>query len=513
MKKKVSFFVAGSKQLSHERNALKALAQEMNTRYNERGVDVFIETKSYEDFKDTQEEYNKYISDTADMAMFVLEGSIGSITRKEFKVAADSFNRKASPEILVFLHNYDVETDGIRDILDLLKDRLGDDFYYISYDDVADLKFKAERRITQFISPTDFVRGMRKWRMIAVTTIIAVLACGLLYLASNLLVEANKKHKVCHWSEEQPILLFLGGGSVAKCLQMKLHIKIDDISNMIYMGVPTGNLWNMLGEEFFKNEDIDNQSFYPVFLAANSIDIETTEKAIPVNRKLSERIQIFELFISNDTIKTYISNGWKRNHSEYDFNNLDSATLTNIIATAYKDEVLYTTSPESGTLKAYSDSVLRGGLIDVGLPINKVTLKELVSNEKSRHKVYNERTPIEGDFVLLGSDYYFPFVMGEHKKFEVKKISKKGPEPIYKKLYVYFVGYKDTRKESQTCGKYRIPGRVMSFLNQVHIKEKDLWDWKEGDDYAIFKNSGDIQCDTNGIVRLSIEEKALHKEK
>ena len=75
MKKKVSIFVAGSKQLSHERNALKALAQEMNTRYNERGVDVFIETKSYEDFKDTQEEYNKYISDTADMALFVLEGT------------------------------------------------------------------------------------------------------------------------------------------------------------------------------------------------------------------------------------------------------------------------------------------------------------------------------------------------------------------------------------------------------------------------------------------------------
>ena len=111
MKKQVSIFVAGAKKLTTERYGLKALAQELNTRYNEHDVDVFVEMKSYEDFKDNQKEYNDYISKSADMAIFVLDGCIGTYTKKEFITAVDAFNRKQIPEIVVFLKNYDVETN------------------------------------------------------------------------------------------------------------------------------------------------------------------------------------------------------------------------------------------------------------------------------------------------------------------------------------------------------------------------------------------------------------------
>lgn len=487
--------------MAHERNALKALAQELNTRYNEQGVDVFVETKSFEDFKDTQDAYNRYISEMADMTIFVLEGDIGDITRKEFKVAADSHNRKQSPEILVFLRNFDVETDGIRNIKDLLRDRLGEEFYYISYNDVSDLKFKAERRITQFISPTDYIRSMKKWRSRALLISLAALL-GLGFL-SVLLFSSSSKKRDYRWQPNEPMLLLMGGGSVEKCVELKYGISLDSITNAIYMGVPTGNLWNMLGEEYFKIDDIQKQNFYPIFMAASGIDIETTLKAIPAKAKLSSNILIFQVFLSNDTVKTFVSDDWREANPDCDFTKLDSASLTEIITRAYKDEFLYTTSPESGTLKAYSETILGNGLIDAGNKnkIGKVTLKELVSNKNSTHKVFNERTAVDGDFVLLGSDYYFPYTMNNHKKYEVRD---RNNMPIYKKLYIYFVAYKDRNKESKTCDKYRIPGKVVWFVNQLHIKENNLWTWNEGDQFAIV-NDKNVKCDKNGLVKLSTE--------
>lgn len=59
--KKIRIFIAGPKALEGERNALKALAHDLNTEYEDRSAHIQVKIKSYENFKDNQQEYNKFI--------------------------------------------------------------------------------------------------------------------------------------------------------------------------------------------------------------------------------------------------------------------------------------------------------------------------------------------------------------------------------------------------------------------------------------------------------------------
>ena len=82
--KQYKVFIAGSKDLSDQRNILRAVLMRKQVEFN-----VMIETKTFEDFSDAlitggaQETlYNKYISDEANIIVFVLDNRIGGITKK-----------------------------------------------------------------------------------------------------------------------------------------------------------------------------------------------------------------------------------------------------------------------------------------------------------------------------------------------------------------------------------------------------------------------------------------------
>jgi len=225
MKKKVKIFIAGAKALKSERNGLKALAQELNTRYNDQGVDIFIEMKSYEEFKDRQDEYENYLKKSADMALFVLDSRIGQYTKQEFITAVDAYKKKQIPEIIVFLKNYDQETEEIKEILSMMNDYMGIHFFFVGYDDVDDLKFKAEKRITQYISPTDHTRSMKRWRM-ATVAVAAILTFTLL---SSTLWPSKEKTNSPNFEKDTKALLFLGGGSVTQYLTERYKIDVTGI--------------------------------------------------------------------------------------------------------------------------------------------------------------------------------------------------------------------------------------------------------------------------------------------
>ncbi len=494
MRKKVSIFVAGAQALKPERNGLKALAQELNTRYNEQGVDVFVEMKSYEEFKDSQNEYENYIRRSADMTLFVLDSCIGDYTKREFVTAVEAYKQKQIPEIVVFLKNYDKETDEIHKIQDLLKDHMGNHFFYVGYDDVDDLKFKAEKRITRYITPTDHIRSMKIWRMTSFC--IAVLAA---LIGVYALFSYNKKQTPDYsWNHEEPMLLFLGGGSVAKYLETKDSVNVEnmpDIPNTIYMGVPTGDLWNMLGEEFYKSNDIATQHFYPIFLAASPIELETTKKAISQNCELKQNILIFELYVGNDTIKTYVENNLFRDYpyqSEINGNCLDSLQLCHLIRFALKSHALYTTSPNSGTLRAYHNVVYPS-----------LDLKGIVSDTTTIHKVFNERTKLgqNSEFVLLGSDNYYPNDMKSETSYKEFCIKDSSDNIVYKKLYLYFVGYREPNDVPKATVKYRIPKQVVNFLAKLPIQGPCWSMTADNEQFAIVQLKGDT-VPNEGVVYL-----------
>lgn len=148
--KKIRIFIAGPKALEGERNALKALAHDLNTEYEDRSAHIQVKIKSYENFKDNQQEYNKFIEQEADLVIFVLEGKVGDKTREEFVKAATSYQEKQTPEIILFIRASDANSnESLDEIKNLVKTYLGD-HYSEDYTSYADLKAKAKHRIDQY---------------------------------------------------------------------------------------------------------------------------------------------------------------------------------------------------------------------------------------------------------------------------------------------------------------------------------------------------------------------------
>ena len=61
--KNIKIFIAGATNLRIERLSLKALTNDLNAKYHEKGISMSM--SSYEDFEDRQSEYNDFIANKA----------------------------------------------------------------------------------------------------------------------------------------------------------------------------------------------------------------------------------------------------------------------------------------------------------------------------------------------------------------------------------------------------------------------------------------------------------------
>lgn len=124
------------------------------TNYSSR--DYVFRVKTYEDFdrslteEGRQKEYNDYLSNDAEYAIFILDSKVGGITFKEFEVAMKAYRTKREPEIFVYScmpnnegrifshffrrHEQPEEITAIRRYLS----EIGQ--YYIEYRNIDDLK-------------------------------------------------------------------------------------------------------------------------------------------------------------------------------------------------------------------------------------------------------------------------------------------------------------------------------------------------------------------------------------
>ena len=88
--KEIKVFIAGSKSLTVERDAIRSVLQILS---NSNSKKVLIRTYTYEEFDQSlshegrQKEYNRFIKSEADYVIFVLDGTVGGITLTEFDVA------------------------------------------------------------------------------------------------------------------------------------------------------------------------------------------------------------------------------------------------------------------------------------------------------------------------------------------------------------------------------------------------------------------------------------------
>lgn len=163
MHRTVNVFVAGAKVLKRERDAvISALTHITNNSLR----DYAFRVKTYEDFgrslieEGRQKEYNEYISNDAEYAIFILDNTVGGITFEEFEVAMNAYKAKRTPEIFVYSrmpnnengvfsrlfrrHEESNEVTAIRRHLS----EIGQ--YYIEYRDIDDLKNHVEQDFRRY---------------------------------------------------------------------------------------------------------------------------------------------------------------------------------------------------------------------------------------------------------------------------------------------------------------------------------------------------------------------------
>lgn len=149
----INVFVAGAKALKRERDAVISALHHVT---NNSSRDYAFRVKTYEDFdrsltdEGRQKEYNDFISNDAEYAIFILDSAVGGITFEEFEVAMNAYRTKKRPEIFVYSRIQNnvggffslflgrrvpsIEVTAIRRHLS----EIGQ--YYIEYRDLDDLK-------------------------------------------------------------------------------------------------------------------------------------------------------------------------------------------------------------------------------------------------------------------------------------------------------------------------------------------------------------------------------------
>lgn len=140
--KTIKCFIAGSKMLPKERDALRAITCVMYNKWDSKNFRILSYT--FEDFSKEhtlvppQELYNKFIEEEADWALFIIDGEIGGITLSEYRVAMDSFKKNGSPKILALAKVGSENNEKVAEIRDEINK---EHQYWTDYTDIVSLKY------------------------------------------------------------------------------------------------------------------------------------------------------------------------------------------------------------------------------------------------------------------------------------------------------------------------------------------------------------------------------------
>lgn len=156
----VKCFVAGSKDLWGERNAVRAQLQKVSNM-----AGIYITAYTYEDFGRVfnrgghQADYNRFIKEEANYAIFIIDGKVGSVTFQEFQVALEAFeNGKRKPKIFVYCKDVDNSQGEIRQIIEKTKSL---NQYYTKYQDIRELEYRVYEDFTREIIEREIPNGNR----------------------------------------------------------------------------------------------------------------------------------------------------------------------------------------------------------------------------------------------------------------------------------------------------------------------------------------------------------------
>ncbi len=387
--KTITIFIAGSTRLKKERSILKAMASDLNDELHEKKKNVTLRMRSHDNAEDSQNAYNRIISDEADIVFFIIDGKTGDKTREELNLAIESFKSKGRPDIHIFIHksdhktNEDAHNEGfIKGLLDASIQK-----YCIDYTDDDDLAFQSARRLRHYIHKScskTRPSGFLPWALIAsVLTIIGLLAFMFFHQSQTIIIA--------------------GGGSAANYVSAKTKkINIKDYPGGFYLHLPSEAAWQLLTEEVLSNSDSRTQRYVPVCISASVATDSAFLSNIISKDKFLEKGAVISFHLGNDTLVVYAKQTdytKKLLTNEFNSGRISIRRLAEVISLNSDSLNVLPTTSRSGTRRAY-ESVLPQygtGLSDPDLFYTE-TSDFLTLSKKGK------------PFMVLGTRHYYPLV-------------------------------------------------------------------------------------------------------
>lgn len=148
----IKCFIAGSKSLQSERDALRAVTCVMYNKWESKNFRILSYT--FEDFEKTavvgghQKQYNKFIVEEADWALFVIDGEVGGITVEEYQKAMDAYKKNGKPKILVLAKEGSKDNEEVAAI----KSEINKEHqYWADYKDITSMKQTFESTLNWYL--------------------------------------------------------------------------------------------------------------------------------------------------------------------------------------------------------------------------------------------------------------------------------------------------------------------------------------------------------------------------
>lgn len=483
--KNINIFIAGAKDLIEARRVFKVLANNLNAEYDSKHQDISLTMYSYEDFvgENNQMSYDDFIVADSDIVIFIIEGRIGAKTENEFKLASNNFSKHGRPKIYVFMKQYNEITPDIAYVNGLMSNMLADYYYdYRSYDHLESVAKDVLRdAVNDIVNKRAGGRDKRFGRAKMMSWLkMQRYAIMLLLLAfvSVLTLVLNTRHTI---SSDEPIVVVVGGGSVANYVEDSLKIDLNEQRDILYVHMPSMSAPSLLGEDIFES----SSRYYTFLFSADKIDSPDPFYATTEPGKASVDGCVIGAYLGDDPLCVSVENlPIAREYiGEEDFSR-GRISVDALIRILRDDErfSLYSTSSTSGTRRRYEQMLRDNDHVLAHYPA--------YSEDKSVVHKDNDRSK---PMVLLASKFYSSKSLEDLEQLYLYDVVDGHEQAVSKSMYVYFVGYgklhphsPDKMRGEQSLYVY-VPQLVVDFLNKLNIPT----DMITKENYYKIKNDND----------------------
>ncbi len=487
-------FLAGSTQSQlvlevkkHIKDIIKDQEYDLRKDYN---VDIVI--KDCDDISNdsSQEKHNRSIEEDADVFVLIVDQiPLGPYSFEELMRACLQYSKHLRPDVYLYYSKDIAGTPYINDLLNVVEklsgrysqkfdsvEALGKDFVKRLRSKIRQKKNKQDEALLlmekqrieeekqiaeqERLKAEEEKQLKKAHRLKIFKNILAVVGFAMLLVLAYLIPQLTK---------DQPIF-FAGGGTTRQFLQEN-GIDVTKRTDGIYIHIPTGDAWVMLGEEHKENKSAENKNYYPVVLAADDIrdnmsdvKIKDTLAFVKNTGKIADfRIGKDPLFVSvpkNEKLLAPLKPFLKH----LDENCITPDELYSILSHFLLSDsiVVYHTTRSSGTIATYKKAMEAA--------VEEAKNEKwcwLLDNQKG-HEEYDSNTEVSNvlatPFLSLESVYYhIPEITDKDSEArQLRFVDSKGQQ-LYKDLHLYFI----LKRKKQSIDSFYLEEPVKQFIKEV----------------------------------------------